>query len=356
MVNGAHRANMKQISEPNDAHRHNNFDLLRLLFASIVVLYHCYDLSGSPAYLWIPNVASADLAVQGFFAMSGFLIVGSYESSSTLSSYLSKRGRRILPAYWAALIFTLILGMSFSTLPLGAFLTSSSTWKYVAANFCFANFLHPSLPGLFEHNPVMSSVNGSLWTIKLEVMFYLSVPAIVWLCRRIGKLPILGGLFLVSVVYQITMQPHPALATQLPGQLCFFMVGTVAYYYRAWSRRNAGWVWIIAISCYLISVFSNWIAFRAIGVSLGTVCFGLLLPPISQPAKYGDFSYGTYVYHFPVIQTFIALGLVKSHPELALGLILLSIAVLSFISWNVIEKPFLQRRDKRKLTSRTQLV
>ena len=350
--------NMKQqLSESNDAHRHNNFDLLRLLFASIVVLYHCYDLTFSPAYFWIPRVASADLAVQGFFAMSGFLIVGSYENSSTLSAYLSKRGRRILPAYWAALILTLILGMIFSTLPLSAFLTSISTWKYVGANLCFANFLHPSLPGLFERNPVMSSVNGSLWTIKLEVMFYLSVPGIVWLCRRIGKWQILGGLFLVSVVYQIIMRRfNPTLANQLPGQLCFFMIGTLAYYYRAWCKRNARWVWIIAISCYLVSVFSSWIAFRAIGVSLGVVCFGLLLLPIGQPAKYGDFSYGTYVYHFPVIQTFIAVGMDKSHPKLALGLILLSVAALSFTSWNLIEKPFLRRHDKRKLTSRTQLV
>ena len=357
LINGAHRANMKQISEPNDTHRHNNFDLLRLLFASIVVLYHCFDLSFSPAYFWIPRVASANLAVQGFFAMSGFLIVGSYENSSTLSAYLSKRGRRILPAYWAALIFTLILGMFFSTLPLSAFLTSISTWKYVGANFCFANFLHPSLPGLFEGNPVMSSVNGSLWTIKLEVMFYLSVPAIVWLCRRIGKLQILGGLFLLSVVYQITMRRfHPTLASQLPGQLCFFMVGTLAYYYHDWCKRNGWRVWTVAIICYLVSVFSGWIAFRAIGVSLGVVCFGLLLPPLGQPAKYGDFSYGTYVYHFPVIQIFIALGLVKNHPELALGIILLSVAALSFTSWNLIEKPFLRRHDKRKLTSRTQLV
>jgi peptidoglycan/LPS O-acetylase OafA/YrhL len=348
---------MKQISESNDAHRHNNFDLLRLLFASIVVLYHCYDLSFSPAYLWIPYVASANLAVQGFFAMSGFLIIGSYESSSTLRSYLNKRGRRILPAYWAALIFTLILGMFFSTLPVRAFLSSGSTWKYAGANFCFANFLHPSLPGLFEKNPVMSSVNGSLWTIKLEVMFYLSVPVIVWLCRKMGKSQVLGGLFLLSVIYVSLMQRfHPTLASQLPGQLCFFMVGALAYYYRDWCKRNAWLAWTIAIICYLISIFSGWIAFRAVGVSLGVICFALLVPPIGRPAKYGDFSYGTYVYHFPVIQTFIALGLIKSHPELALGLILLSVAALSFTSWNLIEKPFLRRHDKRKPTSRTQLV
>ena len=56
--------------------QHNNFDLLRLLFASIVVLYHCYDLSLNRAYGWIPHVMSSALAVQGFFAMSGCLIVG----------------------------------------------------------------------------------------------------------------------------------------------------------------------------------------------------------------------------------------------------------------------------------------
>lgn len=348
---------MKQISELSDAHRHNNFDLLRLLFASIVVLYHCYDLSFSPAYFWIPRVASADLAVQGFFAMSGFLIVGSYENSSTISAYLSKRARRILPAYWAALIFTLILGMIFSTLPLGAFLASASTWKYIGANLCFANFLHPGLPGLFESNPVMSSVNGSLWTIKLEVMFYLSVPVIVWLCRKIGNLQALGSLFLLSVVYETAMrQFHPKLATQLPGQLCFFIVGALAYYYYAWCKRNALWVWIISISCYLLAVFSGWIAFRAIGVSLGVICFGLLLPPFGRFAKYGDFSYGTYVFHFPVIQTFIAVGLVEGHPKLALGLILLSVAALSFTSWNLIEKPFLLRHNKRKLTPGAQLT
>jgi peptidoglycan/LPS O-acetylase OafA/YrhL len=340
----------------NDAHRHNNFDLLRLLFASIVVLYHCYDLSFSPAYFWIPRVASANLAVEGFFAMSGYLIVNSYDHSPTLSAYLSKRGRRILPAYWAALIFTLVLGGIFSTLPLRAFLTSISTWKYVGANLCFANFLHPALPGLFEGNPVMPSVNGSLWTIKLEVMFYLSVPVIVWLCRRIGKLQILGGLFLVSVVYHDTMERlhHPTLASQLPGQLCFFMVGALAYYYRDWCKRNRMRVWGISITCYLASVLSDWTAFRAIGVSLGVICFGLLLPTLGQAAKHGDFSYGTYVFHFPVIQTFIALGLLESHPEFALGLILLSVAALSFTSWNLIEKPFLQRRSRQELTGRTQ--
>jgi len=334
----------------NDAHRHNNFDLLRLLFALIVVLYHCYDLSFNSAFLWIPRIASATLAVQGFFAMSGFLIVSSYDRSATFAQYLNKRARRILPAYWAALVFTLVLGAIFSTLSLKPFFTSASTWKYIGANLCFANFLHPSLPGLFESNPVMSSVNGALWTIKIEVAFYLIVPLIVWLCRKMGNWQVLASLFLASVIYRVAIErlSHATLAAQLPGQLCFFMVGAFAYYYFGWFKRYSNLMWVVSIGFYLLSCFTDWIAFRAIGVSLGVICAGFLLPAFGQPAKYGDFSYGTYVFHFPVIQAFIAVGLVESYPHTALGLILLSVAGLSFASWNLVEAPCLQRRNKPK--------
>jgi peptidoglycan/LPS O-acetylase OafA/YrhL len=333
----------------NDAHRNNNFDFLRLLFASVVVLYHYYDLSFNPVYFWVPTVASATLAVQGFFAMSGFLIVRSYDRSPTLGQYLDKRARRILPAYWAALAFTLILGAIFSSLPLRAFVASPSTWKYVGASLCFANFLHPTLPGLFEGNPVMPSVNGSLWTIKIEVMFYLIVPVIVWLCRKTGKWQTLSGIFLASVIYCFVVERlhHPRLALQLPGQLCFFMVGAFAYYYFDLLKKHGNWMWIISITSYLIASLSGWILFRAVGVSLGVVCVGFLLPSLGQAAKHGDFSYGTYVFHFPVIQAFIALGAVARYPRLALGLTVICVAGLSFLSWNLIEAPSLQIHDRR---------
>ena len=101
--------------------RSNNFDILRLTFASMVVLYHCYDLSGEPVLRWVPSVCSAKLAVEGFFVMSGCLIVASYENSSSFMHYIEKRARRILPAYWAALAFTLLIGISFTSLPKAAF-------------------------------------------------------------------------------------------------------------------------------------------------------------------------------------------------------------------------------------------
>jgi peptidoglycan/LPS O-acetylase OafA/YrhL len=330
--------------------RNNNFDLLRMLFASMVVLYHCHDLSLNTSYFWIPYVTSSGLAVEGFFAMSGCLIVGSYDRNPAIGSYLEKRARRLLPAYWAALLFTLILALFMSSLPVFALLRSPSTYKYILANLTFLSFLHPVLPGLFVHNPVLAAVNGALWTIKVEVMFYLLVPAIVACGRRFGHCETLSGIFLLSVGYRVLCSHlhHPLLAVQLPGQLCFFVIGSLTYYYYPWFQRCRHWMWTTALISYLLSVFLGWIAFRAIGVGLGVMCLGLLLPCMRGPTKYGDFSYGTYVFHFPVIQAFISRGIVNAVPNAALGLICLTTGCLAIASWYLVERPWLHPTPRKQ--------
>ncbi len=77
----------------------NNFDLLRLLFAGTVCLFHASRLSGERDLRWISAVLSSEVAVEAFFVVSGFLILMSYERSSSIYSYVSKRVRRIYPAY-----------------------------------------------------------------------------------------------------------------------------------------------------------------------------------------------------------------------------------------------------------------
>jgi len=330
--------------------RHNNFDILRLLFASMVVLYHCHDLSRNAAYSWIPFIASSRLAVEGFFTMSGCLIVGSYDQNPRLGQYFEKRARRLLPAYWCALIFSLILGLFESSLHFGTFLRSPETWKYIFANLSFLNFLHPTLPGVFLDNPVMPAVNGALWTIKVEVMFYLLVPAIVFCCRRLGVWQTLATTFISSILFRIiaSHSNYPALITQLPGQLCFFAIGALAYFYYPQFMNRRLWMWVLALVSYVISLGTGWIFFRALGVGLGVLCAGLLIPYYRGITKYGDFSYGLYVFHFPIIQAFIALGIVSRHPFIALILICISVGCMATFSWNVVEKPFLKRKKERE--------
>ena len=326
--------------------RDNNFDLLRLLFASMVVLYHCHDLSLSPAYWWVPYVASSRIAVEGFFAMSGCLIVGSYDRDPALGRYFEKRGRRLLPAYLAALAFTLVLGFWLSATPVSGLLRAAGTYQYIFANLSFCNFLHPSFPGLFTHNP-MPAVNGALWTIKVEIMFYLMVPLIVRCGNRFGRWRTLGSIFLLSVAYRVLCSRLnlPSLAIQLPGQLCFFAVGALTYYYYPWFLRHRRWMSGVAIGSYLVSSYSGWIAFRAIGGALGGMCLGLLAPYFRGPTRFGDFSYGTYVFHFPVVQTFISLGILSASPYWGLAAIFLTVSLLAIASWYFVEKPFLTKRQ-----------
>jgi peptidoglycan/LPS O-acetylase OafA/YrhL len=332
--------------------RSNNFDMLRLTFASMVVLYHCYDLSGEPVLKWIPLVCSAKLAVEGFFVMSGCLIVASCENSNSFMHYIEKRARRILPAYWAALAFTLLIGVIFTSLPASAFLVSADTWKYVLSNITFLNFIHPTLPGLFTGNPVMDSVNGSLWTIKIEVMFYFFAPLLVSLCAKWGRWQTLAGIFLFSLIYKTSCERfhHDSLALQLPAQLGFFSIGAFVYYYSSWFVEHGRAFWVVALSSYVAYLFTDWMFFRVISISLLVMCVGLLFPIRKGQIKSGDFSYGVYVFHFPVIQIFLAVGIFHNYLLPSLGAIAIIVACISFASWHLVEKPYLLgARAKRQM-------
>ena len=227
--------------------RENNFDLLRLGLAWTVVLVHAADLSLAPPRAFLGRWLNPQVPVEGFFAISGCLIVASWDRSSSVSGYFRRRAQRILPGYWLALLYTVVLGAAVSTLPLARFLASPATWKYIAADLTFLTFLQPDLPGVFAHND-LSAVNGALWTIKVEVMFYLVVPILVWCCRRLGTAWTLGGCFVLSLVDRMVLDGtgHHSLAVQLPGQLSFFFVGAAVYFYFGWFQQHARLMWTVA--------------------------------------------------------------------------------------------------------------
>jgi peptidoglycan/LPS O-acetylase OafA/YrhL len=176
-------------------------------------------------------------------------------------------------------------------------------------------------------------------------MFYLLVPAIVACCRRLGRWQTLGAIYLLSVAFRVLCSRlnHPSLSIQLPGQLCFFVIGAFVYFYYPWFIKHSNWMWLAAIVSYSLSHYFGWVIFRALGVGLGVMCVGLLLPYRRGPTKYGDFSYGIYVFHFPVIQTFVSLGIMSAYPYPALGLVCFTVGLVALASWNFIEKPFLRR-------------
>jgi peptidoglycan/LPS O-acetylase OafA/YrhL len=320
--------------------RQNNFDIVRLMLAALVVFVHASSLSQTAALAWIARYLSGTPAVEGFFAISGFLIFASYERCGSLGEYFSNRAYRILPGYWLSTVFCLLIAFSFGSFHVG---------KFLLANLTFATFLHPGIDGVFTHNPDNDAMNGALWTIKIEVMFYVAVPLIVWCCRRLRRDAVLWTLFVLSIVYRVAFNSHTKIAIQLPGQLCFFMIGALIFYHLAWFKRHGRVLMVLAVISIGLHVWTGWFLLRPAAIAALTLGACQLAPHIKGPTRWGDFSYGTYVLHYPILQTLIAIGLFRYNAWLGLGVALVLVAGAATLSWFFVEKPSLAHSRSRRL-------
>lgn len=320
--------------------RNNNFDIVRLILATIVVFYHSAALSLSSSLAFVPSVFSGHVAVDGFFAISGFLIFASYDRCKSLKEYFTNRAFRILPGYWLSTVFCLLIAFSLGHFHVG---------KFLLANLAFANFLHPGIDGVFQSNPANPYMNGALWTIKVEVMFYLSVPFIAWFCRKLNRDAVLWTLIILSILYRVMFAHHESLSVQLPGQLSFFLIGTLIYYHLAFFKKHGLWMMPAAIICFALHAWTGWFFLRPFAVATLTMGASLLVPEIKGPTRWGDFSYGTYILHYPIIQIIVAAGLYNNHPWAAFSLGLLCVAVAAIFSWFVVEKPALAHSKSIRL-------
>ena len=331
--------------------RVNNFDLLRFAFAFIVLLVHAHVLSGLEDFSVLSRVLSSEIAVKSFFIVSGFLIFMSYENSSSMKSYFQKRIRRIYPAYFCIVLVCALSGALFSTLSLGEYFSSALLIKYVAANLVFLNFLQPALPGLFENN-AMQAVNGALWTLKIEVMFYLLVPFVVMAFRRFGRIPVLSMLYVLSVTYSMSMEMlarktgsgiYLELQRQLPGQLVFFIAGALGYYYFPLFAKHASWLVLLAIGAFALQVWLPWVVVQPVALGLLVIYLACVFPYAGNFGRYGDFSYGIYILHFPILQLLVAHHLFEGHPWRTLMLAGGVVVVAAFFLWHLVERPFLRK-------------
>ena len=329
----------------------NNFDLLRLLFAGTVLLVHSYTLSGFQQIGIITNILSSEVAVKGFFVVSGFLIFMSYERSATITSYAQRRIRRIYPAYFTVVMLCSISLVAVSSKNIGEYF--SFVWvKYIFANLAFLNFLQPTLPGVFDSNK-MAAVNGALWTLKIEVMFYLTVPLFVFLFRKFAHLSILIIFYCSSVVYAVFSSViaertgsgiYAELGRQLPGQLSYFMAGAFFYYFLPLFERRIGYFLVAAVLILSVNAFFSLPILEPFALATIVVFLGLFLY-VGNFGKYGDFSYGVYILHFPVIQLVLYSGLFPKSPWYFLIVVMLITTCCAIAMWHFVEKWFLFRRN-----------
>lgn len=311
----------------------NNFTLLRLVLALLVVFGHFKILQGKVYAGGIYGFA--DFAVDAFFIVSGYLIYASYDARPENISFYIRRFFRIYPLYFAVV---LAQGVAMAVLAGGIVENIGKLAKYLGYNFIMANFMAHNLGGLLDHLH-NDGVNPSLWTLKIEVMFYLIVPLLWWLTRRFGN-TFLVLLYIASTLFAFVALYYDRydIAKQLPGKLRFFAVGIALYCHRdAIKMRMPLTLGVLALcfaACLLRDI--SWL-FPLYPLCVGMVVFlcAMRLPAITVSF---DISYGVYLIHGPLIQLSLFTGIFADTYGFFTALVTTA-CILAFIAELAIEQP-----------------
>jgi peptidoglycan/LPS O-acetylase OafA/YrhL len=337
------------------------FSAMRFLAASAVLVAHSI-LAAEGGQVAEPLTYLDHLGVLGlyiFFFISGFVITQSCMRSSP-RSYLIRRAARIMPG--------LILVTLFCALLLGPLLTSSSASDYFTSSKFFQFFLNIAfvpegeLPGVFEHNTAGNHVNISLWTLRYEILCYVVILAVI----AVGKF----STQLVAVMaVGLAILAHPAgtdfAAEQLQrarsivgvdiaylfregvGIVSLFFAGSLYYFLRARIVING--VGFVVSAAVMAVALAGGLAFPLLPFTLGyaVIYLGFLDGRFGRLFQKNDYSYGMYIFAFPVQQSLAALSRNGMAWWMNLGLAFPIVLGLAALSWHLIERPSM--RHARRL-------
>lgn len=319
----------------------NNFDFIRVLLAFIVFVGHLGALSASPELKVFEN-SPVEIAVFGFFVVSGFLIARSYDRSSSLKRYFKKRISRIVPAYLLVVFLCAVLLSLVSTYTFKEYFSHTQVYKYLFWNSIFLNFKAPWLPGVFGNQ----AVNGALWTMKIEMSYYFCVPLLFLLFGKNNKYRNISLLiiYFLSLVYLNYFESlgKISMAKQLPGTLSYFIPGMLIYFNFDQFIKHKNTLFIIAVLTVWIDLVLNIKLFSPMMIGIIVLYIAYSLKFLNNFGKYGDFTYGIYIFHFPIIRTFTTLGFFKDYnPYLMAVACMLVVIAVGISSWHFYEKKFL---------------
>lgn len=334
--------------------RFDGFDLLRVAAAVVVVFWHAYPLTGYPdpvlPVLGRAGATYGSLAVGAFFAMSGFLITASWSRSTGPGSYLRNRVVRVWPGLAVAVaVSAFVVGPMVTSLPLTSYLGSHETLTYWVRTSLLAPPLY-RLPGVFAGNSYGAVVNGSLWTLPYEVLAYVAVLAlgVLGLLRRrtlVLGVAVASAYLHVLVVDTQTIEPLLRFSFELSqvAQLgLYFFVGAACFvYFEALSARRlrcAG----LALMAVVLGAFGGFLLPVSIGIAVLVIVAGTRSSNLARRIRrWGDPSYGTYIYAFLIQQVLAGLGWARTPQTMFLAAAPLSL-LAGYISWHLVENPVIR--------------
>lgn len=345
---------MPAVSHYSDG-RDNNFNLIRFIAAFAVLFSHSYSVVLGANDFYRPLLGSTGFslgahAVNIFFVVSGLLVMQSWDRNSSPLSFITARALRIYPAILVyTLLVVFVVGGIFSNIPLASYFTSAETWTYL---FSVGSLIHPdqTLPGLFQQNPDPYNVNASLWTIRYELLCYLvllvaGMLGIFKTRKRFTLFMLIGAgallCFSQTTIAGDTKAPYGSLVR---FGLCFG-IGLTAYHYRDSIRLHWSLLALTGVLAYLLhgTLLGTFTLYLAVAY---WVLWFAYIPTgaIRQFNELGDYSYGIYIYAYPIQQVIVgaALGLSPIQVFVFAGMATLVAAVLS---WHLVEQPSLKAKS-----------
>jgi peptidoglycan/LPS O-acetylase OafA/YrhL len=335
------------------SHSKDNFDAIRLFAALVVVYGHAFALTGTAVPTIFGNNVST-IAVKVFFIISGYLVIESWRRDPSVSRYLSRRSLRIFPGLVVCtLLSAFLLGPLVTSLSLGEYFTSP-----LLPHYLLNILLRPQafLPGVFEHNIFPKTVNGSLWTLPIEFGMYIVSPLLVLWGRGEKTRIILGAIGLCGLsLYVVFAKPdlgtHGQTISDALEVAPYFLLGA---FWRIAAPQTIFNAQLALLLLFLLPLIPEG-PLSEIGLYL-VLPYAILSASLCQPAllrsagRFGDFSYGVYIYGFPIQQTLSFYLHTQGQPFLNFGLSVVPTLVLAALSWRFVEKPFLSLKPRRRQT------
>ena len=334
--------------------RRNHLSSIRLVLSVTVVLAHAMDLGFSHQ----PTIAGTqvgDLAVDAFFVLSGFLLTGSYLRLGSIRRYVWHRFLRIMPGFWVCLLVTALLVAPAIAWMQGRSPGSVFTGERSAFDFLIADSMllmrEFGISGLPLNVPAEGVMNGSLWTLFYEAICYLTVIGlgIIGALRRWPRLTLAVVVLLWSVTvinasgFQIVTQERLLRFTLM------FLIGAVMFLYaRQVPIQGRLAVLSLLVLGMSLVLLPDYRALAAPAFAYLCLWFAVVYPPKKVPVS--DYSYGIYVYHWPVLQLLVVAGASELGEPwyIAIGLALALGA--AFVSWRLVERPCLRFKDAAWVT------
>lgn len=338
----------------------NNLDLIRIMCAYFVIYAHAFALSpadGNNDILYkmtlLGYVSFGGVAVKTFFLISGLLVTNSLLSNGNILNYISSRFFRVFPAYAATIIITaIIFGPWLSNFSLRDYFSYDDVWSYIFKTLRLD--VQYNLPGVFVDN-TLSAVNGSLWTIPMEIKsyFYLLLIYLTSIIFRSYKKTFIAIISIAILIEPFTpLKGHLIAKSEDPSIYLlypFFSAGCLLAILK--NRITTSMLFTLAIAAIIAFFLSDSdkakTALFYIFASM-SLLYASSLSLIRRLKIKNDISYGVYLWAFPVQQTIASLFVASPYVNILLSVVISS--VFAYFSFKLIESPAM-RLNKRMLQS-----